>query len=206
MRLKSYRNYIFLLIALSLAGCKSGHHETSKEKYEILTKKNTVKVLVKESLDWSGFSPWHLQSGEQIFVKNAWPDSKEQSCKDCHQGHKLSKIKGKKFKRSHWGIKLQHAPSQLMNCKTCHKKDAVWNFNAGEKAVIANQSAKLCVQCHFEQKKDWEMGAHGKRANGWQQKRAIFNCVSCHNPHSPSFKKRWPKVAPYRPINNQERL
>ncbi len=217
MRSNSTIHNILASIALVslFSACHANHHESSKSKYQSLAKKVAVKVPLKENADLAGYFSLDLKNQGAVHVKKVWPDSpgspgspgtKEQSCRGCHRGYTLDQMAGKKHRRSHWNIKLQHAAKEVMNCQTCHTKDAVWSFNFGSKSVSANHSLKLCSQCHFKQRKDWEIGAHGKRANGWQYKRAIYNCVSCHNPHSPSFKKRWPKVAPYRPINNEERL
>jgi hypothetical protein len=37
-------------------------------------------------------------------------------------------------------------------------------------------------------------GAHGKRVTNWAGTRVVKSCTSCHDPHSPLFKKRWPKT------------
>ena len=40
--------------------------------------------------------------------------------------------------------------------------------------------------------KTWTGGAHGKKLESWAKPRASMTCVNCHNPHSPSFKTKWP--------------
>ena len=189
-----------------MMGCHSEGHQSSKDKYRIQESKTKVKVIKKELQDKDDFVHFKSESGENFLVKKVWNNHKEQSCKNCHEGHSLKEMRGREHKRSHWNIKLHHASKKIMNCQTCHHKDEVWLFNEGTQAVKANHTPKLCSQCHFKQKRDWEAGSHGKRLTGWQYERAIKNCVSCHNPHSPGFEKRWPKVAPYRPTNNEERL
>jgi hypothetical protein len=206
MKSISFFNYLIISLVFLVFGCHTNHHDNSKTKYINMEKNNSSIVPIKENLDTSNYIHWKLATNENVFVKKVWSDSKEQNCKGCHQGYDLRDIIGKKHKKSHWDIKLKHASNKIMNCQTCHNKDAVWKFNFGQKNVTANYSMKLCSGCHFKQRKDWELGAHGKRENGWRYKRAIYNCVSCHNPHSPTFKMRWPKVAPYRPINNEGRL
>jgi len=201
---------LFLISAvfLALLGCHPDHSDSSKEKYKKLTLTSKVKVAVKEVSNKGDFIDWHpaAAAGEKFLVKKVWSKTKRRTCKSCHRGYSLQEIKGKDYPRSHWNINLKHASSQVMNCQTCHNQNKVWKFNFGEKTVSANHTPKLCLQCHFKQQKDWEIGAHGKRANGWQQQRAVYNCVSCHNPHQPAFQKKWPKVGPYRPINNEGRL
>lgn len=196
-------SFVFFLI---LMGCHSGHHgESSKSKYLKSQKMNQAKVETKKVLDKNEFLEWRADNDEEFLVSKVWAESKEQSCKECHQNYALTDIKGDEHPRSHWNISLVHANIEIMNCQTCHSKTEVWKFNGMQSPVDANQTAQLCAQCHYKQKRDWETGAHGKSAVGWQYEKAIYNCVSCHNPHSPSFKKLWPKVAPYRPKNNEER-
>lgn len=197
--------YLFPIIILSLLGCHFNHHESSKEKYKKLTENNSAIVEVKEISNKDDFVHWHTDSKEKFLVKKVWSDTKEQSCKNCHQGYPLKEIQGKVHPRSHWDIQLKHATSQVMNCKTCHNPNKVWLFNFGQQTVNANYTAKLCLKCHFKQEKDWELGAHGKRTHGWKYEKSIYNCTFCHNPHDPSFKKRWPKIDPFRPIFDKER-
>ena len=197
--------YLFPIIILPLLNCHHNHNESSKEKYKRLTENNSSIVEVKEILNKDDFIHWYSDSGKKLLVKKVWSDVKEQSCKNCHQGYSLKEIQGKDYSRSHWEINLKHATSQVMNCKTCHNSNKVWLFNFDQRTVNVNHTAKLCLRCHFKQEKDWELGAHGKRTHGWQYERGIYNCVFCHNPHVPSFKKRWPKVEPFRPISNEER-
>ena len=33
---------------------------------------------------------------------------------------------------------------------------------------------------------------HGKRVSNWAGERVVFNCATCHDPHSPRFEKRFP--------------
>jgi len=196
---------IELIFILSLFGCHFHHDSSSKDKYKKLSKMNKQKILIKEISNENNFIYWQERSEKQFLVKKVWSDSKAQTCKNCHQGFSLENMKGKFHQRSHWHIKLKHASGKIMNCKTCHNQSKVWQFNFGKKTIGANYTPKMCLQCHFKQGKDWATGAHGKRATGWQYERGVYSCVFCHNPHRPAFKKRWPKVEPYRPINNEGR-
>ena len=112
-------------------------------------------------------------------------------------------MKDKRNPKAHWHIRSEHASKEMMSCTTCHNQDKVWLFNFGREVVDANHAPKLCLQCHYRQEKDWEIGAHGKRASGWQYEKAVYNCVYCHDPHKPAFEKQWPVVAPYRSITYQ---
>ncbi len=189
-----------------LTSCHFEHQESSKNKYIKLSENNKTKIVLKSLVNKKNFILWKTKKEKSFHVMKVWSGSKEQSCKNCHQGYSTKKMVGKFNKRSHWNITLKHDNLNGMSCKTCHDQKKVWTFKQGEKRIGANFSPNLCGQCHFKEKKDWILGAHGKRANGWQGERAIKSCTGCHNPHSPKFGKRHPRVAPYRPINNQERL
>ena len=206
MNISTYVNAMLLICSLSLFSCHSEHGVSSKDKYKQLTKKSPAKVSVKRILNKDDFIHWQYSAEEMFYVKKTWNKSKEQSCKNCHQGYSLKNIKGTHQRRAHWHIKLKHASEKIMKCQTCHNQEQVWLFNFDQQRIQANYAPKLCIQCHYQQEKDWESGAHGKRVNGWQYERAVYNCVYCHNPHDPSFKKKWPRVAPYRIINSKERL
>ncbi|NNF47309.1 MAG: cytochrome C, partial [Desulfofustis sp.] len=78
-------------------------------------------------------------------------------------------------------------------CIDCHhpeKRDYLED-KKGRK-IDFDHSYQLCGQCHFRQKRDWLGGAHGKRVTNWAGDRVVFNCTTCHNPHSPRFEKRFP--------------
>ena len=194
-----------ILVVFSLFSCHPEHGISSKDKYKILTTKAHMKVPIKKGINKDDFIHWQY-SQEAFYVKKVWSESKEQSCKNCHQGYLTRKIKGKHQRKAHWNIKLKHASNKIMKCQTCHNQKQVWLFNFDQEKIHANYAPQLCIQCHYRQEKDWETGAHGKRVNGWQYERAVYNCTYCHNPHDPSFKKKWPKIAPYRLINSKERL
>ncbi|WP_026777584.1 cytochrome c3 family protein [Polaribacter sp. Hel_I_88] len=124
------------------------------------------------------------------------PDRKSQiasfKCTECHS-EPLSKIKGKDYKKAHWNIKIAHANKNAMNCVTCHNSNNMDELHSitGEK-IDFNKSYNLCSQCHTSQFEDWKGGAHGKRIGGWAPPRASMTCVSCHDPHKPSFETRLP--------------
>ena len=113
-------------------------------------------------------------------------------CSQCHNNKPVSVVQAAEV--AHGDIKLDHGGREKpLSCFTCHNK-AERDFletEAGVK-VDMDHSYQMCAQCHFRQKKDWVGGAHGKRVSYWAGQRVVQNCVSCHNPHSPRFKKRWP--------------
>lgn len=126
------------------------------------------------------------------------PDRKSQitsfNCSECHtepvENLRQSQIGGK---AAHWDIKVVHASEETMNCATCHTSNNMDNLHSITGSEIDfNYSYKLCSQCHQEEFKDWKGGAHGKQLGGWAPPRLSNTCVNCHNPHKPSFEKRWP--------------
>jgi hypothetical protein len=113
-------------------------------------------------------------------------------CSQCHNNKEVNITNAAKM--AHGDINLIHGGEQRpLQCFTCHKKDNR-DLLVTEKGVTIDMdhSYQLCGQCHFRQKKDWVGGAHGKRVSFWAGKRVVKNCTSCHNPHSPKFKKQWP--------------
>ncbi len=98
-------------------------------------------------------------------------------------------------------IKIIHGgTNEPLPCYTCHSKINRDFLNTSKNNKIDfNHVYEMCGECHFRQKKDWIGGAHGKRVTYWAGERVVKNCTSCHAPHSPRFKKRWPATysAPY---------
>ena len=123
----------FFVFSLSLLGCHVDHGGHSKDKYKKLAQKSNAKVPLKQIDDKSNFIHWQHSPKEKFYVRKVWNESKELSCKGCHQGYSLKGIKSKYHRRAHWHIKLKHASSKIMNCQTCHNQNQVWLFNFGEK-------------------------------------------------------------------------
>ncbi len=126
-----------------------------------------------------------------------WTESRKDKmerfkCSQCHN-NKPVLVSGAAA-IAHGDIRLDHGGREKpLSCFTCHNKEErdMLETEAGVR-VDMDHSYQLCAQCHFRQKKDWVGGAHGKRITYWAGKRVVKNCVSCHNPHSPLFQKRWP--------------
>lgn len=189
-----------LIIFTAVLGC----HKTSSEHHSVLKEKL-------DTMTWQGpeeLSP--LPGTVTIKNKVAVADSKngdfftetrtdklvQKNCLNCHKDGRIEAVGGKEAD-SHWDLQktFKHAPSQVMNCTTCHNSSEITQLKMlnGEK-VGMNQSFQVCAQCHFKQEQDWRLGSHGKRLGSWTGERTIKNCASCHNPHKPAFEKRWPKT------------
>ncbi len=113
-------------------------------------------------------------------------------CSSCHTNKKPLARNG--FSFTHADIIINHGyEGDSLACLDCHQ-DKEKDFLVGKKnhKVSFDHSYQLCGKCHFRQKSDWLGGAHGKRLKYWAGERVIYNCTTCHNPHSPRFKKRMP--------------
>lgn len=114
------------------------------------------------------------------------------TCSNCHTDKPVKVNEGTEL--THGNINLNHGKGgEGLTCIDCHhpdERDYLWD-KKGEK-IDYDHSYQLCGQCHFRQKRDWLGGAHGKRVDNWAGERVIYNCASCHDPHSPRFEKRYP--------------
>ena len=113
-------------------------------------------------------------------------------CSSCHTDKPITVNEGKEL--THGDIQLEHGRSGAgLTCIDCHHPEArdYLEDKKGRK-IDFDHSYQLCGQCHFRQKRDWLGGAHGKRVTNWAGDRVVFNCTTCHNPHSPKFEKRFP--------------
>ena len=126
-----------------------------------------------------------------------WTDTRKDKierfkCSQCHNNKSVRIAQAAEM--AHGDIELDHGGREKpLSCFTCHNKEERDSLEteAGVK-VDMDHSYQMCAQCHFRQLKDWVGGAHGKRVSYWAGNRVVKSCVSCHNPHSPRFKKRWP--------------
>ena len=141
--------------------------------------------IVKSSQDYQGGPFWVLARKDLI---ERFP------CNKCHNDKKLDVKKGSRL--AHGDINLVHGKGEdKLTCKVCHDpKQRNFLHDKQDRKIDLDHSYQLCGQCHFRQKIDWVGGAHGKRVMYWTGKRVVRNCTTCHNPHSPRFKKRWPKT------------
>ncbi|MBW1634824.1 MAG: hypothetical protein JRJ68_00990 [Deltaproteobacteria bacterium] len=113
-------------------------------------------------------------------------------CSSCHKDKPV--LVNQAMELTHSDIAINHGrKGNELTCIDCHHPDDrdYLEDKKGRK-IDFDHSYQLCGQCHFRQKRDWLGGAHGKRVSNWAGDRVIYNCASCHNPHSPRFKKRFP--------------
>ena len=179
------------LLVLAVAPALAGHGimEKVKEANEPFDSlqidtplpKNTVQV--KE--EYQGGAFWVLGRKDSI---GRFP------CSKCHGKKKSFKREGAAL--AHGDIELVHGQGEERpECKSCHnEKNLDLLSDKKDREIDFDHSYQLCGQCHFRQKSDWVGGAHGKRDTYWTGKRVVWNCATCHDPHSPRFKKRWPST------------
>lgn len=145
-----------------------------------------------EQLETVAFREGEGVTGDTFRVVDRRPSIRRFPCSECHA------VQGppKGDRRAHFGIVLDHAPTAVMNCATCHgeamAKDSLASLAGGRFAFELPH--RLCAQCHFEQARDFLGGAHGKRVHGWQGTRVLQSCTACHDPHAPALPKRWPST------------
>lgn len=113
-------------------------------------------------------------------------------CSSCHTEKAITVNQA--LELTHGDVFFKHGEGeQGLTCIDCHnEKDRDFLEDKKGRKIDFDHSYQLCGQCHFRQKRDWLGGAHGKRVSNWAGERVIYNCTTCHNPHSPRFEKRFP--------------
>ncbi len=192
---KLKQSIFILLLIISMISCKDDHNEY----HNVIDKIEANSVSYKRD---STFSNNQFEISELIkvtdnepnfYIKNRKNSIESYACNECHD-KPVSQLQTENLgKKAHWDIKLKHADTKTMTCLSCHSENNMDNLHSitGEK-IDFNFSYQLCSQCHNKQEKDWKGGAHGKNISGWKTSRVSKLCVECHNPHQPSFEKRWP--------------
>ena len=159
-------------------------------------------------MDTTEFLKVHSQNSEikPFFTQFRTEDIISFPCQNCHNVP-LSQMVSSNVdkKKAHWDVKIIHAHKSIMNCTTCHNP-ANMNYltSLSGEPISIDRSFEMCGQCHSTQYKDWKGGAHGKSISGWRPPRIVKTCVSCHNPHDPGIKSRWPSRLTKQDVNNSK--
>ena len=113
-------------------------------------------------------------------------------CSSCHSGKPITVNQAVEL--THGDVVLEHGKDGPgLSCIDCHHpEERDYLEDKKGRKIDFDHSYQLCGQCHFRQKRDWLGGAHGKRVTNWAGDRVVYNCTTCHDPHSPRFKKRFP--------------
>lgn len=163
-----------------------GTIKSSQEKYDSTSIEQLRPVLeykVRAKEEYQGGQFWVL--GRKTSIERF-------NCAGCHNDKPVQVKQG--LELTHGDIKVMHGRSgDTLSCLDCHSgEDLSYLEDKEGKKIDFDHSYQLCGQCHFRQKRDWLGGAHGKRVAYWAGERVIYNCASCHNPHSPLFPSRFP--------------
>lgn len=180
--------------------CRMEHQENISEKWarESLTPNEADTLFDAAELEnlyghYKTISHWDDSKQDSIHIEDRRPHIQRFPCSQCHTAS--AKVLGER--NAHFGIGLNHANANTMNCATCHglKMDQDSLTSLTGKSIAFEKSFELCGQCHSRQLSDFVGGAHGKRLGGWGGTRIVRNCTGCHNPHDPNWKTRWPATS-----------
>ena len=147
--------------------------------------------LVKQVVDEAVLAKEEYQGGSfRVLARKA--EIERYKCSSCHTDKPVTAQQGAQL--THGNIILEHGDGdQGLVCIDCHHpRERDYLEDKKGRKIDFDHSYQLCGQCHFRQKRDWLGGAHGKRVANWAGERTIYNCATCHDPHSPRFKKRFP--------------
>lgn len=172
-----FSNFLFIIVFILFYSCSSSKEEDSHAIKDELVEFKKTKIVEEYAVDPPPFT-------DGIFP-----------CNDCH-AYQEPNSKRRELVEWHDDITFSH-DSDNRWCLDCHdviERDSLRLANG--KKLDFKESYKLCGQCHGEKYRDWKVGVHGKRTGEWNGKKHYLLCVSCHNPHTPKFKKLKPDPAP----------
>lgn len=185
-----------VVLSVSLMNCSGSHKESNLDLIARHTDTVTYDFDSFERLEDLEFIPVLTEIQEmdsQFFIPSRTQQMTKYPCSNCHTKPIEELKKLNKGVSAHLDVQLSHAHPVSMNCMTCHNMEQPDKLTSLTKTSIGfDHSYQQCAQCHSSQYKDWKGGAHGKRLKGWLPPRISQTCVGCHNPHKPSFEKRWP--------------
>ncbi len=121
------------------------------------------------------------------------------SCATCHATRKpnFANKSLRDLNEFHKTLEFNHGKISCLSCHNANDYDALKLADGSRVEHVDVMS--LCAQCHGQQMKDYEHGAHGGMRGYWDLSRGPReknNCVDCHNPHSPQFPKMEPTFKP----------
>lgn len=183
---------LVLLLTAQNAGASSGSHGVIERIQAADQPFDTMQVETAYQLPMKTVLAKELYQGGPFRVLARKDFISRYRCSVCHT-EKMPLVRdGLLF--THSDIKITHGVGDnSLECISCHDEELrdFLNDKQGSK-IDFDHSYQLCGQCHFRQKRDWLGGAHGKRETYWAGERVIWNCTSCHNPHSPAFPTKMP--------------
>lgn len=109
-------------------------------------------------------------------------------CQKCHKAMPVN-LEQRLLKTPHYKA-INHGGDQFW-CHDCHQPEAKEQLQTLDgDTVDFNSSYQVCAQCHYQPRRDWFYGAHGKRVANWQGERQIYSCTHCHDAHDPAVRPR----------------
>jgi nitrate reductase cytochrome c-type subunit len=121
-----------------------------------------------------------------------------ESCTECHyEGYEEDMdATPRDLVEMHDDIILDHGNDRFW-CLECHDPSNGYQLNNTSKIKASfEKSVELCGKCHGKIHDDWKVGVHTKMFGGWNKPKTALQCVECHSPHQPKFKKITPKSIP----------
>jgi len=73
-----------------------------------------------------------------------------------------------------------HAPSEAVNCLTCH---SIHKSDPKQASLLVKEPTKLCATCHQDAASSFRTLPYAHRL-----REGALSCVSCHDPHGRSYK------------------
>lgn len=201
--------YPVLLLVVVVSGCgeshddesvADGHHSVFDRLHEQTEHDAGAEPASTPWLQGVSYTAVHevgLDSLRPFYVADRAEHIGKFPCSECHTAP-LAALQSidPEYRKAHWDLSLNHAPSSTMQCATCHATNDMDSLHLLEGEQISfDESYQLCRQCHAVQADDWLGGAHGKRYGGWSEPRVVASCTACHNPHSPAWDIRFPARA-----------
>jgi hypothetical protein len=131
-----------------------------------------------------------------LALRTRTPELTQYPCGSCHLGSGQP-LSAQRIPDAHRNIEPVHPRETGATCGNCHARENVelLALQSSERVTI-DHAYRLCAQCHNPQVNAWAGGAHGKRLDGWQGRRVVMTCASCHDPHNPELQPRTPFRAP----------
>ena len=121
------------------------------------------------------------------------------SCSTCHTTRKPNFENKTKEDLNEFHGTLAFAHGSI-SCLSCHNPNDYDSLKLADGSRVEfSEVMTLCAQCHGQQMKDYEHGAHGGMNGYWDRSRgprSKNNCIDCHHPHSPQFPMMQPTFKP----------
>jgi hypothetical protein len=193
------KSIVMLTALVLLTACQRDDHEESHSLMNIIRDGQEGAGNDISSLSYLTDVDYDLARGfddrPEFFVAGRTSGMEEFPCSQCHT-ESLARMGNSDEEDAHWEQVVEHAPSDVMDCLTCHSPGDMDSLKTiGGTLISMDRSYEICSQCHSTEAGDWAGGAHGKRLGGWAPPRVVETCAACHDPHAPAWQTRWPARA-----------